>query len=53
MAVGRFGAVELRDIEAELRGDLFDALGRFVDEDADLPDVRRDFGDPGRESARR
>ncbi len=52
MAVRRFGAVELRDIEAELRGDLFDAFGRFVDEYADLPDVRRDFVDPGLRSAR-
>ena len=40
MLLGRFGAVKLRDIETELRGDLFDRRGRFVDEHADFPDSR-------------
>ena len=49
MLRGCFVAVELRDIELKLRGDLFDDFGRFVDEDTDFPDVRRDVGDPRRE----
>ncbi len=45
--------MQLRNVEMELRGDLFDQLGRFIDENAHFPDVRGDFVHPGFELRRR